>query len=81
MERNDPVHSETDPLETPGSHRGLLQPDRCTVDVDVREFIMSVVEKDRSGNIVQQWQGSAGMRAHTLPTVATQILLKRATLG
>ena len=49
----------------------------ATVDVDVTEFIVNVVEKDRSGTIVHQWQGSAGMPAHTLPTVATQILLRK----
>jgi DEAD/DEAH box helicase domain-containing protein len=52
------------------------------------EYIVSVVEKDRSGKVVQQWQGSAGMPAHALPTVGTLILLRRqlwesiaATLG
>ena len=50
----------------------------ATVDIDVTEFIVAVVEKDRSGNVVQQWQGSAGMPAHTLPTVATQVLIRKA---
>ncbi|MEX2142521.1 MAG: DEAD/DEAH box helicase [Pirellulales bacterium] len=49
----------------------------ATVDVDVTEFIVNVVEKDRSGNVVQPWQGSAGVPAHTVPTVATQILIKK----
>lgn len=49
----------------------------ATVDIDVTEFIVSVVEKDRSGNVVQQWQGAAGMPAHTLPTEATQILIRK----
>ena len=46
-----------------------------TVDIDVTEYIVNVVEKDRSGTVVQQWQGAAGMPAHTLPTEATQVLL------
>ena len=49
----------------------------ATVDIDVTEFIVSVVEKDRSGKVVQQWQGAAGMPAHTLPTEATQILIRK----
>lgn len=49
----------------------------ATVDIDVTEFILNVVEKDRSGKVVQQWQGSAGMPAHTLPTVGTRILLRK----
>lgn len=60
----------------------------ATVHMDVTEYIVSVVEKDRSGKVVQQWQGSAGMPAHTLPTVGTLLLLRRqlwesisATLG
>lgn len=50
----------------------------ATVDIDVTEYIGSVVEKDRSGKVVHQWQGSAGMPAHTLPTEATQLLLHKA---
>lgn len=49
----------------------------ATINVDVTEYIVSVVEKDRSGKAVQQWQGSAGIPAHTLPTVGTQLLLRR----
>jgi len=49
----------------------------ATVDIDVTEFIVAVAEKDRSGNVIQQWQGSAGMPAHTLPTVATQVLIRK----
>jgi DEAD/DEAH box helicase domain-containing protein len=48
-----------------------------TVDIDVAEYIVSVVEKERSGKLVQQWQGTAGMPAHTLPTVGTLLLLRR----
>jgi DEAD/DEAH box helicase domain-containing protein len=46
------------------------------VDVDITEFLISVVEKDRSGKIVRQWPGAAGMPAHMLPTVATQLLIR-----
>ena len=49
----------------------------ATVEMDVTEFIVTVTEKDRSGNVVRQWQGSAGMPAHTLPTVATQVLIRK----
>jgi len=42
-----------------------------TVDIDVTEYIVNVIEKDRSGKLVQQWQGGAGMPVHTLPTVGT----------
>ncbi len=50
----------------------------ATADIDVTEFIVAVAEKDRSGKVVQQWQGSAGMPAHTLPTVATQVMIRKA---
>jgi DEAD/DEAH box helicase domain-containing protein len=49
----------------------------ATANIDVTEFIVSVVEKDRSGKIARTWLGSAGMPAHTLPTVATQILIHK----
>ena len=48
----------------------------ATVDLDVTEFLLNVVEKDRSGKIVQQWAGSAGMPANTLPTEGTLLLLR-----
>jgi DEAD/DEAH box helicase domain-containing protein len=50
----------------------------ATVDIDVTEYIVSVVEKERTGKIVQKWQGSAGMPAHALPTVGMLLLLRRA---
>ena len=40
----------------------------ATVQIDVTEFLMNVVERDRSGTVVRQWPGSAGMPANTLPT-------------
>jgi DEAD/DEAH box helicase domain-containing protein len=49
----------------------------ATVDIDVTEFIVNVIEKDRAGKVIRQWQGAAGMPAHTLPTVGTLLLLRR----
>jgi DEAD/DEAH box helicase domain-containing protein len=49
----------------------------ATVDIDVTEFLLNVVEWDRSGQVVQQWQGSAGMPANTLPTEGTLLHLGR----
>ena len=49
----------------------------ATVDIDVTEFLLGVVEKDRSGKVVQQWQGSAGMPANTLPTEGTLVLIRK----
>jgi DEAD/DEAH box helicase domain-containing protein len=48
----------------------------ATVAVDVTEFLVSVVEKDRSGATINQWNGNAGMPTHPLPTVGTMILLR-----
>jgi DEAD/DEAH box helicase domain-containing protein len=49
----------------------------ATVRIDVTEFLLSVVERDRSGKVVRQWQGSAGMPANTLPTEGTLLHLGR----
>lgn len=46
------------------------------IDIDVTECLLTVVEKDRSGRVVQQWQGAAGMPPHMLPTEATQLVLR-----
>lgn len=50
----------------------------ATVAIDVNEFLLNVVEKDRSGAVVNQWQGAAGMPGHFLPTEGTLILLRKA---
>ncbi|MCA8998953.1 MAG: DEAD/DEAH box helicase [Planctomycetaceae bacterium] len=42
-----------------------------TASLDVTEFLVSVSEKDRSGNTVMTWQGSSGMRQYQLPTEGT----------
>ena len=49
----------------------------ATVAIDVTEFLVSVAERDRSGNIVNQWNGNAGMPTHPLPTEGTMILLRQ----
>lgn len=49
----------------------------ATVAIDVSEFLVNVVEKDRSGAVVNQWQGSAGMPSHFLPTEGTLILIRK----
>ncbi len=47
----------------------------ATVRIDVTEFLLNVVERDRSGMVVRQWPGSAGMPANTLPTEGTLLHL------
>jgi len=49
----------------------------ATVEIDVTEFLLNVVERDRSGRMVQKWQGQAGMPANTLPTEGTLLHLSR----
>lgn|GEM_PF-475698 len=49
----------------------------ATVAIDVNEFLLNVVEKDRTGAVVNQWQGAAGMPGHFLPTEGTLILLRK----
>ncbi len=49
----------------------------ATVKIDVTEFPLNVVERDRSGQVVRQWQGSAGMPANTLPTEGTLLHVGR----
>lgn len=50
----------------------------ATVAIDVTEFLLSVVEKDRAGKTVRQWNGNAGMPSHPLPTEGTMLLLRPA---
>ena len=45
--------------------------------IDVTEFLMNVIERNRSGDIVNTWNGNAGMPANRLPTEATLLLLDR----
>ncbi len=45
--------------------------------VDVTEFLVNVVEKNRKGEVVNSWQGNAGMPVHPLPTESTLLLLSR----
>lgn len=49
----------------------------ATVAIDVTEFLLTVVEKDRAGKTVNQWNGNAGMPTHPLPTEGTMILLRQ----
>lgn len=49
----------------------------ATVDINVTEFLVNVTEKDRSGKVVNSWNGNMGMPTHTLPTEATLIRLRR----
>lgn len=49
----------------------------ATVRIDVTEFLVSVVEKDRTGNTVNVWNGNAGMPTHPLPTEGTMLLLRQ----
>ena len=53
----------------------------ATVAIDVTEFLVSVIEKDRSGKTVNQWNGNAGMPSHPLPTEGTMLLLRPALWG
>lgn len=45
--------------------------------VDVTEFLVNVVEKNRKGETVNSWPGNAGMPIHPFPTEATLLLLDR----
>jgi DEAD/DEAH box helicase domain-containing protein len=49
----------------------------ATVDINVTEFLVNVTEKDRSGKVVNSWNGNMGMPTHTLPTEASMVRLKR----
>lgn len=49
----------------------------ATVNIDVTEFLVSVTEKDRSGKVVNSWNGNLGMPTHTLPTEGTLLRLRR----
>ena len=49
----------------------------ATAAIDVTEFLVNVVERDRGGTIVNSWTGNMGMPTHTLPTEATLIRLRR----
>lgn len=49
----------------------------ATVDINVTEFLVNVTEKDRSGHVINSWNGNMGMPTHTLPTEASLIRLKR----
>ncbi len=49
----------------------------ATVNIDVTEFLVNVTEKDRSGKVVNSWNGNMGMPTHTLPTEATLIRLRK----
>jgi DEAD/DEAH box helicase domain-containing protein len=43
--------------------------------LDVTEYFVSAVEKDRAGNKIQEWQGNAGMPSVRLPTVGTVLVM------
>ncbi len=45
----------------------------ATVSMDVTEYLLNVTERDRSGNVVMNWQGSSGMRQYRLPTEGTML--------
>ncbi|MCA9039411.1 MAG: DEAD/DEAH box helicase [Planctomycetaceae bacterium] len=47
------------------------------VSIDVSEFLVNVVEKDRSGQTVHCWNGSQGMPTNTLPTEGTMLLFQK----
>jgi len=49
----------------------------ATVDINVTEFLVNVTEKDRSGKVVNSWNGNMGMPTHTLPTEATLLRLRK----
>ena len=49
----------------------------ATVGIDAKEFLVNVVEKDRSGKTVQSWPGNSGMRPYSLPTDATLLRIHR----
>ncbi len=48
----------------------------ATVAMDVTEFLVNVIEKDRSGKTLSQWPGNAGMPTNTLPTEGTMLMLR-----
>ena len=45
----------------------------ATASMDVTEYLLSVTERDRSGNVVMNWQGSGGMRQYRLPSEGTML--------
>ncbi len=45
--------------------------------IDVTEFLVNVVEKNRKGETVNSWPGNAGMPIHPFPTETTLLLLDR----
>ncbi len=49
----------------------------ATVNIDVTEFLVNVTEKDRSGKVVNSWNGNMGMPTHTLPSEATLLRLRK----
>jgi len=55
-------------------HDGIML---ATVNIDVTEFLVNVTERDRSGKIVNSWNGNMGMPTHTLPTEATLLRLRK----
>lgn len=50
----------------------------ATAGIDAKEYIVNVVEKNRSGETVHNWPGSAGTPTHRLPTGATLLRIQRA---
>ena len=48
----------------------------ATVRIEVSEYLQSLTERDRSGNMIQTWPGSGGMPTHKLPTEGTMLALK-----
>lgn len=48
----------------------------ATVNIDVTEFLLSVTEKDRSGKVINTWNGNLGMPTHTLPTEGTLLRIR-----
>lgn len=45
--------------------------------VDVTEFLVNVIERNRSGDTVNSWSGNSGMPTNRLPTEATLLILDR----
>jgi len=43
----------------------------------VSEYLVCVVEKDRAGNKIRDWQGNAGMPSVRLPTVGTVLFMHK----
>lgn len=48
----------------------------ATAAMDVTEFLVSVTEKDRSGQVIRTWPGASGMPPHQLPTEGTMLLIR-----